>query len=391
VNATDAEFDFTRERPRGETLHQMLARLREQGPVARVRFGGEPAWIILRHAELAQAFRDGRRFPPGAAYRATTEPSVGRSFISMDGEEHRVYRRLSTPAFHSSAVAKLEATGLSELAHELLDELAGHAEADLVAGFTRRFPIRMISRLLGLPRGDEERFAAWAIGLLSFPFDPELAQASSREFTEYLLPIVAERRRRPQGDVISELTAAEVEGRRLRDEDVLSHVRLLFPTGAETTTGALGNLLFALLTAPERWKRVVLQPELRHCAVEETLRWENPVAVVPRVAAPEPIEFAGEPIPAGAPVLFGIAAAHRDPAVFRDPDRFDLDRRPTGLLSFGPGLRTCPGMHLARKEMHVALDAIAERFPGIRLLDPDAALPIGAVLRAPERLPVALR
>jgi cytochrome P450 len=391
MGEADTEFDFARERPRGEELHRLLARLRERGPLARVRFAGERAWIVLRHAELARAFRDGRRFPPGAAYRATTEPVVGRSFISMDGEEHRVYRRLATPAFHSAAVARLEQTGLAELAHELLGELAGRAEVDLVAGFTHRFPIRMISRLLGLPRGDEERFAAWAAGLLAFPFDPELARRSSQEFTAYLLPIVAERRRSPQGDVISELAAAELEGRRLGDEDVLSHVRLLFPTGAETTTSGLGNLLYALLSAPERWKRVVETPELRHWAVEETLRWENPVAVVPRVAAPEPIGYCGEEIAAGAPVLFCIAAAHRDPGAFPDPDRFDLDRRPSGLLSFGPGLRTCPGMHLARKEMRVALDALAERFPGMRLLDAEAALPTGAVLRAPERLPVALR
>jgi len=390
-DAADADFDFARERPRGEELHRLLARLRARGPVARVRFGGQPAWIVLRHAELARAFRDGRRFPPGAAYRATTEPVVGRSFISMDGEEHRVFRRLATPAFHSAAVARLEETGLGELANELVGQLAGSAEVDLVAAFTHRLPIRMISRLLGLPRGDEERFAGWAVGLLSFPFDPELARRSSREFTEYLLPLVAERRRRPQSDVISELVLAEVEGRRLTDEDVLSHVRLLFPTGAETTYSALGNLLFALLSAPERWNRVVVEPELRHWAVEETLRWENPVAVVPRVAAPEPVEFCEEAIAPGAPVLFCIAAAHRDARVFPDPDRFDLDRRPTGLLSFGPGLRTCPGMHLARKEMRVALDALAESFPGMHLLDVDAAVPTGAVLRAPERLPVALR
>ncbi len=391
MGVTDADFDFARERPKGEELHRMLARLRERGPVARVRFGGQPAWLIVRYDELARAFRDGRRFPPGAAYRATTEPVVGRSFISMDGDEHRVYRRLATPAFRSAAVARLEDTGLTELAHELLGEMEGRAEVDLVESFTHRFPIRMIARLLGLPRGDEDRFQAWAVGLLSFPFDPDLARRSSRDFTEYLLPIVAERRRRPQGDVISELAAARVEGRRLDDEDVLSHVRLLFPTGAETTTSALGNLLYALLSTPERWKRVVERPSDRHWAVEEILRWENPVAVVPRVAAPEPVEFAGEEIPPGAPVLFCIAAAHRDPTVFPDPDRYDLDRHPAGLLSFGPGLRTCPGMHLARKEMRVALDAITERLPGLRLLDPEAAVPTGAVLRAPERLRVARR
>jgi len=285
VNAADEDFDFARERPRGEALHRFLARLRERGPVARVRFGGAPAWIVLRHAELARAFRDAERFPPGPAYAATTEPVVGRSFISMDGEQHRIFRKLATPAFHSSAVARLEATGLAELARELAEELAASAEADLVTAFTHRFPIRTISRLLGLPRGDEERFSAWAEGLLAFPFDPDQARRASAEFTRYLLPIVAERRRRPEGDVISELAQAEAEGRRLSDEDVLSHVRLLFPTGAETTYSALGTLLYALLVEPERWKRVVESPEERHWAVEELLRWENPVALVPRVAA----------------------------------------------------------------------------------------------------------
>src|SRR5262245_56837852 len=385
--AADEGFDFAVERPRGGAFHGFLARLRERGPVARVRFGGEPAWIILRYSELARAFRDPQRFPPGAADRATTEPVVGRSFISMDGEEHRVYRRLATPAFRSAAVARLEARGLAELAGELADR----AEVDLVERFTHRFPIRMISRLLGLPREDEERFSAWAVGLLAFPFDPELARRASEEFTAYLLPIVAERRKRPRGDVISELAQAEVEGRRLADEDVLSHVRLLFPTGAETTVSGLGTLLYALLAAPELWKRVVEAPDERAWAVEELLRWENPVAVVPRVAAPAPVDFAGERIAANAPVLFCIAAAHRDPAVFADPDRYDPDRRPTDLLACGPGPRTCPGMHLARKELRAALDALASRFPGLRLLDREAAEPVGAVLRGPERLPVALR
>src|SRR5262245_6925341 len=391
MSAADEDFDLARERPRGEELHRFLARLRERGPVARVRFGGAPAWVILRHAELARAFRDGVRFPPGPAYAATTEPVVGRSFISMDGEQHRIYRRLATPAFHSSAVARLEETGLGELARELAAELAGTNETDLVASFTHRLPIRTISRLLGLPRGDEERFSEWAVGLLAFPFDPERARRASAEFTSYLLPVVAERRRRPRGDVISELTQAEAEGRRLSDEDVLSHVRLLFPTGAETAYSALGTLLYALLREPGLWKRVVESPEERHWAVEELLRWENPVAVVPRVAASEPIGFAGAEIPAQAPVLFCIASAHRDPRVFPDPDRFDLARRPSGLLSFGPGVRTCPGLHLARRELRVALDALGERFPGLSLLDREAAVPVGAVLRAPERLPVALR
>jgi cytochrome P450 len=191
--------------------------------------------------------------------------------------------------------------------------------------------------------------------------------------------------------VISELLQAEFEGHRLGDEDVLSHVRLLFPTGAETTAGAIGSLLFALLSEPGAWQRMRLHPEDRPSAIEELLRWENPVAITPRVSASEPVELAGVPIPADSPVLFCIAAAHRDPQVFPEPDRFDLDRRPENLLSFGPGPRQCPGMHLARKELRVALDVLCERFPDLRMLDAQASQPVGTVLRSPAELRVSTR
>jgi cytochrome P450 len=357
--------------------------------VVEVRFTGKPAWLITRHASLARAFRDAEQFPAGRAYALTTEPAVGRSFISMDGDEHRITRALATPAFRPRAVASYEDAALTAIAHELIDELARAAEPDLMARFVRRLPLVAISRLLGLPRDGEERFQTWARGLLAFPFDPDEARRCSAEFTEQLLPLLAERRRRPQDDVISELLQAELEGRRLNDEEVLSHVRLLFPTGAETTAGAIGNLLYALLSEPARWRRICAEPALRAAAIEELLRWENPVAIVPRVSAQRPARLDGALIPADSPVLFCIAAANRDPARFPDPDRFELERRPQEHLSFGPGPRQCPGLHLARVELRVALDALCARLPGMRLLDAAAAQPSGTVLRAPLALRVS--
>lgn len=356
-----------------------------------VRFVGAPAFAIVRHRALAAAFRDGERFPPGPAYARTTEPAVGRSFISMDGDEHRIYRTLATPAFRPRAVAAYDDAALAALARELADGFEPDAEVELVSRFAQRFPLILICRLLGIPRDAEERFQDWALGLLSFPYDPERARRASAEFTAYLLPIIEAHRRAPRADVISELLAAEVDGRRLTDEEVLSHVRLLFPTGAETSAGGIGSLVYALLAQPGSWERVRADDTSRAAAVEELLRWENPVVIVPRVSAGVPIELEGVRIPPWTPVLFCIAAANRDPTVYADAERFDLGRRAKELLSFGTGPRQCPGMHLARKEMRVALGVLCERFPRMRLIDPDGARPAGTVLRSPPSLRVALR
>ncbi|MEE4660291.1 MAG: cytochrome P450, partial [Halieaceae bacterium] len=202
-------------------------------------------------------------------------------------------------------------------------------------------------------------------------------------------PILADRRRAPRDDVISGLVLADADGHRLTDEEILSNVRLLFTAGASTTVDALGNLLYALLSDRSRWEAVCTTSTLRAGAIEELLRWETPVAILPRMSASEPVEFAGVEIPPGSFCLFAATAANRDPAVFDDPHRYDLHRDVgSRLLSFGPGPRLCPGMHLARKQLAVVLDVLIERLPGLQLSDPQAAQPSGTVLRGPVTLPV---
>lgn len=384
-------IDFTAGGHPGQSFHDLLDGLREQGPIVPVLFGGEPAWVITRHAVLERAIRDSERFPQGPAYRRHTEPPIGRSFISMDEPEHQIYRRLATPTFRPIAVARTDHGPMIELAHQLIDELEHESVADLMEGFARRFPLAIICSMLGLPREVEVDFQRWANALLSFPFDPEGARRAGKEFTAYLEPLVRERRRAPRGDVLSQLLLAEVEGRRLTDEEVLSHIRLLFPTGVETTSSAIGNLLSVLLSDPERYRNAVEKPSSREDSIEELLRWESPVAVTPRVSGPEPIEVEGVAIPADAWVLFCYAAANRDPLAYRDPHRFDPGRDPGHLLTFGPGPRQCPGMHIARKELGVALDVFCERLPRMRLVDADSARPTGTVLRRPDALQVELR
>ncbi len=380
--------DFGFDEMPGRELHDVLRAHREQGPVEATRFLGLPAFVITGYAPLLDAFKDGERFPPHRMYQVGFEGAIGRSFISMEDPDHRVYRKLATPAFRSRAVESFAREGLADLAHELADGLEERAELDLVADFVARFPYLVITRLLGLPRDREEEFHHWALALLRFRDDPARAAKAGAELTSFLAPVVEARRREPRNDVISELGQAEVDGRGLDDEEIYSHVRLLLPTGGETTHGSLGNLLSALLTHEGSWEALGREPARIPGAVNEALRWETPVAVLPRMSRGEPVVFRGVEIPPDSWVLFGIAGANRDPEVYDEPDRFDIDRRPTDVLTFGRGVKSCPGMHLARKNLTVALEVLLERLPALELLDREAAVPRRTVLRSPDALRV---
>lgn len=381
--------DFALETLPGAALHERLHALRARGSVQPARFMGQPCHVIVSDTALGAAFRDELRFPGHRMYAGSFEPAIGPTFISEpDPDRHLQLRRLATPAFRSRAVSRFAETGLVALAHELIDALGDRNRFDLVEGFTARFPYLVITRLLGLPRDREDAFHGWALALLTFRDDPSRAGRARRELSDFLAPVIEARRRDPKDDVISALIASEIDGRRLDDDAIASHVRLLFPTGGETTHGALGNLLYALLTHEGEWARLAREPGRIEAAVEEGLRWETPIAVLPRMTGAEPVRFEGVELPADAWVLFAIAGANRDPAVFDDPDRFDPGRTQPPNLVFGRGPKSCPGLHFAKRNMAVALRVLVERLPALELEDVEAALPRRTVLRSPDALRV---
>ncbi len=386
------EVDFGLHEMPGDSLHQILRRFRECGPVQPTRFIGLPAFVITSHKALEEAFLDEHVLPGHRMYQASFEPAIGKSFISdPDPASHLLFRKLATPAFRSRAVASYEQSGLAALANELVDRVGDRDELDLVRDFTARFPYLVISRLLGLPRDREDEFHAWALALLTYREDPERGTKARESLSECLVPIVEARRRSPQNDVISELLQAEVDGRRLTNDEIFSHVRLLFPTGGETTHGSLGNLLSALLLHEGAWERLVRNPADIPAAVNEGLRYDTPIAVLPRLSRSEPTSFRGLDIPADSWVLFAIAGANRDPEAVRDPDRFDIDRVQPPNLVFGRGPKSCPGLHLAKRNMVVALEVLTRRMPDLELVDREAALPRRTVLRTPAALRVFRR
>lgn len=347
--------------------------MREAGPVAPATFLGLPAVVVTRYADLRAFLADQERFPGGEIYTFTTEASVGRTFISMDGPDHDRYRQRAMPAFRSRATARFVDEELTPLAHEVADRFAGRGEGDLVAELARVLPFWAISRKLGLPVGTEERQRRWALALLSHPADPEGAVRASEEVTEFLQPIVEARRRDPGDDVISHLL------RDFTDDEVFAHVRLLYAVGATTTSDGMASMLWALLTTDGLVERAAAEPDLRRRIVDETLRWEPPVAILPRLSGGGGV-IGGESVDPGAIVLCAIAAANRDPAVFDDGDRFDPDRAESEVLTFGFGPKFCPGSHLARRQLLVALEVLIERLADLRVVD--ARPPAGAVLRS---------
>ena len=371
-------------------FHDELRRLRQQHRVAYVPFHGGNAYLLTRYGDVEQAFLDEATLPAEAAYKLHSEPVMGRTLQCMTGKEHNRNRALVFPAFRSRLMPDYVNPILAPTAHRLIDRFVERGSVDLVAEFTKQYPFTVITRLLGIPERNEGDIQRWAIALLTFPWDPQGALAASRDFTEYLTPIVAQRRVEPGDDLISTLATAVVDGEQLSDEEIFSFIRVLFPAGADTTYLGLGSLLYALLTHPEALERVRSHPESRKLAIEEALRWEAPVSLMPRFAPVDTDQF-GSPIRGGSNILFGIAAANRDPEVFEDPDRFDLDRVNKGTLTFGFGMHFCVGAHLARAELATALDVILERLDDLRLADGAPTRFVGSVLRGPDTIPVTFR
>jgi len=371
-------------------LHALLADLRERHAVAPVRYLGEPAWMITRFAELRAAMADDETFPSADAYLRHSAPVMGKTIQCMRGEEHRRNRGLVSTAFRPRLMKEFVEAFLTPVAHQLVDALAGRGEADLVAEYTTRYAFTVITRLLDFPPTDFAQLKRWGDGLLDFPWNPEGAQAASREFTAYLKPIVDQRRRNPGEDLLSALATAQIDGERLTDEEIFSFARLLFPAGADTTYRGLGSLLYAVLSHREAFEAVKADPAFIPDVVHEALRWEPPTALLPRFA-PKAVVWAGCPIPAGSWVLYGITSANRDRAVFADPERFDPWRKEREYVTFGHGEHFCLGSHLARRELEVSLAVLSERLPDLALVDPERVRISGTVLRGPKALPVRFR
>jgi cytochrome P450 len=365
----------------------VFARLRAERPVVRMKGWMEDSHLVTHYDDVVAGLKDNEVFSARGNGRGIGIV-IGRTILEMEGAEHLRQRRIVTPYFSPRALRDNVEKHVVTITHELIDQFVADGRADLVPQFTFTFPLRVIARIIGVPIADFEAFHHWALALVSVADDPVKAFAAAKSIVDYLRPVMEERRKEPREDLLTTLLTAEVEGERLSEEEVLSFLRLLLPAGAETTYRLTGNVLFALLRHPEPRAEVDNNPGLIPDFIEETLRWDSPVHLASREVLRD-VELHGYRIPKGDLALFSLGSANRDERRFADPDRFDLHRsNKSDHVSFGLGEHFCLGSHLARMEARIAVAALLERLPNLRL-DPAQECSIrGFAFRSPDRLPV---
>jgi cytochrome P450 len=339
--------------------------------------------------EAVQVLRDNETFS-STVYEGIMGAVMGRTILQMDEPEHRLHRALVSATFRSKVLERWEGDLVQRVVNELIDGFAGLGHADLVQEVTFNFPVQVIAQILGLPRSDFPMFQRWAIEITSVASNWDRGVAASAALRDYFADVLAERRKQPADDLISDLLVAEVDGRTLDDEEIYSFLRLLLPAGVETTYRASGNLLYGLLTNPDQLRAVVEDRSLIPDAFEESIRWEPPVTVILRRAM-RATEVAGVPIEEGADVALLLGSANRDERKYEHPEKFDLFRASRQSVGFGFGVHVCLGMHLARMEARVAVNTLFDRLPDLRL-DPAPGQDLhikGMAFRSPIALPVA--
>ena len=381
--------------------YPMLAGIREASPVMEVSLGPRSGrhgvdekaprmsslFTVSSHEYAQQVLTDNVRFS-SSGYAMTMGQVMGQTILQMDPPEHLRHRTLVASAFRTRVLDRWNDAVIGATVRELIDAFAGDGHADLVRQLTFPFPVRVIARILGLPESDWPRFLRLSTELIAVMRDWDRAVAAGQELRGYFAEIIADRRRHTRDDLVSQLILAEVDGRRLSDDEIYPFLLLLLPAGAETTYRSSSNLLFGLLSHPRQLDAVRADRGLVPQAIEEALRWETPLLTIARVAAVD-VELGGVRIPQGAFVAVSLGAANRDPARHGDPDAFDIFRDPAQHISFGDGAHRCLGMHLARLETRVLLNAVLDRLPNLRL-DPAAEDPHihGLIFRSPPDLPV---
>jgi cytochrome P450 len=375
--------------------HELYAELRGRGGVCPARFrvpGGtvpaealEPFWFVTRYDLAASSLADDQSWsvhPFSAPLQPGEEEVFGPSLLQLDPPDHTRIRKLVQPWFTGPAMDTMRPK-IRAVADRLLDaaeavaadrgERAPDRAMGVVEAFAYPLPVTVICDMLGFPESDRRQVRAWTADLLAAGVPFRLRR--HRELAAYLRDQIAAKRRSPGEDLISFLVEAEEQGDRLNEEELLSLVVLLFVAGHITTVNLIANAVGALLGVPGQLELVRADPSLVRNLIEETLRFWGPVENTVNRVARRPMDLDGIHVAAGDRLSVSIAAASRDPAVFADPDRFDVTRTDVRRhFAFGRGIHTCLGAPLARLEGAIAIEALLERYPDLRLAVPAESL-----------------
>jgi len=380
--------------------------LLDEGSVHYLNYG-PGTWGIFGHSDCSSAIRDPRLTarrtgmfalalaPEQRAEFTELARLLGLWMLFIDAPEHSRLRKLMNKGFSPAIVDSLRPQVESIVDHLLANRHSG-SEADILKDVAYPLPMLVIAEMLGISDAMHDKLLEWTDTIAVFIGNPHHTPESLRpaqnailEITQFFSGEVAQRRKQKGNDLISLLLDIEEDGDVLTEEELLAQCVMLLFGGHETTRNLVGNGMFTLLRHPEQLAELRENPGMIRSAVEELLRFESPVQYTARMARQE-MEICGVRLQAGEPILFMLAAANRDPRVFKDPDHLDLKRVSNSHLSFGAGAHFCIGNQLARLEGQVAILKLVRKFPRMKLAERAVEWAPNSILRGLKSLPVEL-
>jgi cytochrome P450 len=298
------------------------------------------------------------------------------SILTLDDPDHARIRQPLAQALYAR-VARFRPE-VERIVSETLDAIDASGPFDLMPSFCVPIPIDVIASILGVEHGRLAEFRAWSEGVIQSlnPFRNEeqtkVMEAAREALNDYFTRLIAQRKAEPRDDLISDMTRLQADGLAVSDAELRINLQALLIGGNLTTTDLIGNAVRLLLKNPAELAKLRADPALINAVVEEALRYEPPVDATGRIA-PRDMEVSGCPVRQKEAFTLFLRAANRDPEVFENPDAFDVTRAKKPHVAFGGGAHICIGAPLARLEAQVALLRLFERFPNLRLADPDAS------------------
>ena len=356
-------------------------------------------WVVTSHELVTEVSKQPALFSSalGGSQMFSADPdslmALRLMLLNTDPPEQSRLRKIVTPAFTPRAINTMRES-IESNARELAESIAGAGTVDLVPTVSAELPARMLADVLGMPEEDRHLIVAWSDALIGFEDaelhgDPADTTATFIELTEYGKAIAADRRVTPRDDMISMIANAEVDGERLTDDEFAMFWLLLIVAGNETTRNSLSGAVIAL-QEQELWQELAATatPERLATATDELIRYVSPVMQFRRTATQD-VELGGQSIRAGDKVVMWYGAANRDPALFADPHRLNLDRDPNPHLAFGIGPHFCLGSRLARLQFGVMLGELLTHYPRLRI-DGEVRRTWSTFIAGVAHLPVAL-
>jgi cytochrome P450 len=352
------------------------------------KWGG--SWMFVKYQDVSEIIEDPQRYSSRAVEVAGVVPAPGREFymppVTSPPSEHAAHRDIIASFLAPRAVQKLEPLIRAE-AERLARHLAQGGGGDAAADFARPLTLAVLMQIFALPASLHHRFVDWATRVLRIgPTDQELRKKTLDEIGAFLDKLLAERASSPGGDIVSHVARATIDGEPLPRKHKIGTLMEIVIAGADTTWSTLGASLWHLALHPKDRAALVANPALlKSGAVEEFLRMFAPVTVA-RIVAEDIVKY-GRCMHANERIILPLAAAHRDPAVFEDPNELRLDRNRNRHMAFGGGIHRCVGSHLARTELRIALEEWLKIIPNFELTDPAAVVWAKGQVRGPDTIP----